>query len=167
MYILIGMFGALTFQEDTLGDILRNYSNEGGAIAAFIEAIFAFSICMTYRLLVYPMRDTLDILVPVCLFAAPGREPQLVRRLLRVRAYCSDCDSCLCRVRHRGRAPECGSSLWPDRRVHGHHRLLCASCEHVPPGLTPTLRPGLALVSKDGLHGPRHRHSPWPWLASS
>ena len=63
MYVLVGFFGALTFRDNTLGDILKNYSGEGGGFAHFIEAIFAFSICMTYPLLVFPMRDSLDILL--------------------------------------------------------------------------------------------------------
>lgn len=63
MYIFVGFFGALTFKDNTLGDILKNYSSEGGGLAHFIEAIFAFSICMTYPLIIFPMRDSLDILV--------------------------------------------------------------------------------------------------------
>ena len=63
MYVLVGFFGALTFGDNTLGDVLKNYSSEGGGLAHFIEAIFAFSICMTYPLLVFPMRDSLDLLI--------------------------------------------------------------------------------------------------------
>lgn len=63
MYIVVGFFGALTFKDNILGDILRNYSYEGGGLARFVEGIFAFSICMTYPLLVFPMRDSLDILI--------------------------------------------------------------------------------------------------------
>ena len=63
MYVLVGFFGSLTFRDNTLGDVLKNYSSEGGGLAHFIEAIFAFSICMTYPLLVFPMRDSLDLLI--------------------------------------------------------------------------------------------------------
>ena len=63
MYILVGFFGAQTFKDKTLGDVLKNYSSEGGGLAHFIEAVFAFSICMTYPLLVFPMRDSLDLLI--------------------------------------------------------------------------------------------------------
>ena len=63
MYVTVGFFGALTFKENTLGDVLKNYSAEGGGLAHFIEAIFLFSICMTYPLIIFPMRDSLEILV--------------------------------------------------------------------------------------------------------
>ena len=29
MYVTVGFFGALTFKENTLGDVLKNYSAEG------------------------------------------------------------------------------------------------------------------------------------------
>jgi amino acid permease len=56
VYVTVGFFGALTFKENTLGDVLKNYSAEGGGLAHFIEAIFLFSICMTYPLIIFPMR---------------------------------------------------------------------------------------------------------------
>jgi amino acid permease len=63
MYAIVGMFGSLTFIEDTLGDVLRNYSLLGGAIARFIEFFFAVSICMTYPMVVFPMRESLSIMI--------------------------------------------------------------------------------------------------------
>ena len=62
-YIIVGLFGALTFREDAMGDILKNYSDSGGAIAHLIEGLFSFSICMTYPLVVFPMRESLDNLL--------------------------------------------------------------------------------------------------------
>ena len=58
-YAAIGLLGVLSFREDTKGDILKNYSARGGVVAHFIEAVFCFSICMTYPLVVYPLRDSL------------------------------------------------------------------------------------------------------------
>ena len=63
MYVIVGFFGALTFRDNTLGNILKNFSAEQGGIAHFVESIFAFSVCMTYPLLVFPMRDSLDVLI--------------------------------------------------------------------------------------------------------
>ena len=38
-------------------------NTHSGGLAHFIEAIFLFSICMTYPLIIFPMRDSLEILV--------------------------------------------------------------------------------------------------------
>ena len=60
LYLLIGIFGAMTFQSYTAGDILLNYSRHNGFFPNFLQAVFAVSLCFTYPLVVFPLRDSLD-----------------------------------------------------------------------------------------------------------
>jgi amino acid permease len=46
MYMVVGVFGVLTFDDGTYGDILTNYAERGTWITHMIEAFFAFSVCM-------------------------------------------------------------------------------------------------------------------------
>ena len=59
----MGVFGSLHFGTDTLGDVLRNYSALGGATARVIEGFFAFSVCMTFPLVVFPARESMEIVI--------------------------------------------------------------------------------------------------------
>ena len=91
MYAIVGMFGSLTFIEQTLGDVLRNYSMLGGPIARFIEFFFAMSICMTYPMVVFPMRESLLILI--------GKSSALTRMFdERSCGSCGDSTSCRSRT---------------------------------------------------------------------
>ena len=60
LYLFIGIFGALTFQSYTAGDILLNYSKHNGFFPNFLQGVFAVSLCFTYPLVVFPLRDSLD-----------------------------------------------------------------------------------------------------------
>ena len=60
LYLSIGIFGAMTFQSYTAGDILLNYSKHNGFFPNFLQAVFAVSLCFTYPLVVFPLRDSLD-----------------------------------------------------------------------------------------------------------
>ena len=63
LYMLIGIFGSLTFQDATAGDILLNYSVDKGGLTFCLQAVFAISLCFTYPLVIYPLRDSFDKLL--------------------------------------------------------------------------------------------------------
>ena len=63
LYLVIGVFGSLTFGNATAGDILLNYSANHGVSTFFLQCVFAISLCFTYPLVVFPLRDSLDKLL--------------------------------------------------------------------------------------------------------
>ena len=63
MYFFVGLFGALTFVDDTMGDILRNYSRLGGGVTRCVEFFFAVSVVLTYPMVIFPMRESLLIII--------------------------------------------------------------------------------------------------------
>ncbi len=74
IYLVVGLFGVLSFGLDTEGDVLKNYSGlgeegspsllrGGRGIARAMEGFFCISVCLTYPLIVFPLRDSLENLM--------------------------------------------------------------------------------------------------------
>ena len=69
IYAGVGLFGCLSFGFRTRGDVLKNYSalavdpaaveRHGAAIARAMEGFFCISVCLTYPLVVFPLRASL------------------------------------------------------------------------------------------------------------
>jgi len=73
LYIIVGLFGFLQFQNDTASNILVNYSNTDDLIIV-ARILLSVAICFAFPLIVWPMRNTLEQLY---YFARTGKIPSV------------------------------------------------------------------------------------------
>jgi amino acid permease len=46
-YLVVGLFGVLTFEDETTGDILKNYGTLGSGITTGTQAMFGTSVIIS------------------------------------------------------------------------------------------------------------------------
>jgi len=62
LFLTCGVFGYLTFHDETEGNILNNY-NDGDIVVDIIRVLMTVVICFTYPLCMVPARLSLDNLI--------------------------------------------------------------------------------------------------------
>ena len=75
IYFIVGLFGVLTFDDDTTGDILKNYGALGGGVTTTTQAMFATSVIISMPTVMVPARESMGIMLSklTCGASGPGR----------------------------------------------------------------------------------------------